>query len=270
MPLGQAVSGRYKGRLAVVLAGVAGYVNVVTLVYLGAMTSHLSGTVTHLGQSLVQTVEGQPAWLLAYWVLLVVAFFVGAMTSACITETTAGRRRIVRAVGLEAGVLALVALGMTFPGPAAVETLTTLPVAMTLAASFAMGLQNATITRVSRAVVRTTHVTGIVTDMGIEAGAFLTWAARRHPLRETGWHPVRLVKLLRAQEAFRRFALHGRLLLGFFVGAIGGTLGLQLSPGGCLWLPVAVLAAVACREALLHRHDAPVDTNADVKAKARG
>ena len=44
---------------------------------------------------------------------------------------------------------------------------------------FAMGLQNATITNVSGAVVRTTHVTGVITDLGLEGTQFLIWCRDR-------------------------------------------------------------------------------------------
>ena len=40
---------------------------------------------------------------------------------------------------------------------------------------FVMGLQNAIITKISRAEIRTTHVTGLVTDMGIELGKLIYW-----------------------------------------------------------------------------------------------
>lgn len=40
---------------------------------------------------------------------------------------------------------------------------------------FVMGLQNAIVTKVSRAEIRTTHVTGLVTDIGIELGKLLFW-----------------------------------------------------------------------------------------------
>ena len=33
---------------------------------------------------------------------------------------------------------------------------------------FIMGLQNAVITKISKAEIRTTHITGLVTDLGIE------------------------------------------------------------------------------------------------------
>lgn len=38
---------------------------------------------------------------------------------------------------------------------------------------FVMGLQNAMITKISKAEIRTTHVTGLVTDIGIEIGKSL-------------------------------------------------------------------------------------------------
>ncbi|TXQ07244.1 DUF1275 domain-containing protein, partial [Escherichia coli] len=38
---------------------------------------------------------------------------------------------------------------------------------------FTMGLQNAVITKISGAQIRTTHVTGMVTDIGIELGKLL-------------------------------------------------------------------------------------------------
>ena len=38
---------------------------------------------------------------------------------------------------------------------------------------FHHGLQNALITKLSRAEIRTTHITGIVTDIGIELGKLL-------------------------------------------------------------------------------------------------
>jgi uncharacterized membrane protein YoaK (UPF0700 family) len=44
---------------------------------------------------------------------------------------------------------------------------------------FAMGLQNSLVTRLSGAVVRTTHLTGVVTDLGIEAARWVrAWRAR--------------------------------------------------------------------------------------------
>ncbi|WP_261534579.1 YoaK family protein, partial [Burkholderia multivorans] len=40
---------------------------------------------------------------------------------------------------------------------------------------YVMGLQNAMITKISKAEIRTTHVTGLVTDIGIELGKLIYW-----------------------------------------------------------------------------------------------
>jgi uncharacterized membrane protein YoaK (UPF0700 family) len=40
---------------------------------------------------------------------------------------------------------------------------------------FSMGLQNAVITKISDAEIRTTHVTGTITDIGIELGRLFYW-----------------------------------------------------------------------------------------------
>jgi uncharacterized membrane protein YoaK (UPF0700 family) len=48
---------------------------------------------------------------------------------------------------------------------------------------FMMGLQNAIITKISRAEIRTTHVTGLVTDIGIGMGRLLHAKQRRKHIR---------------------------------------------------------------------------------------
>jgi uncharacterized membrane protein YoaK (UPF0700 family) len=45
---------------------------------------------------------------------------------------------------------------------------------------FIMGLQNAIMTTVSRAEIRTTHMTGVVTDIGIELGRLFYWNRSKH------------------------------------------------------------------------------------------
>jgi uncharacterized membrane protein YoaK (UPF0700 family) len=47
--------------------------------------------------------------------------------------------------------------------------------AIALLLCFVMGLQNAIVTKVSRAEIRTTHMTGVITDIGIELGKLIYW-----------------------------------------------------------------------------------------------
>ncbi len=94
---------------------------------------------------------------------------------------------------------------------------------------FIMGLQNAMITKLSKAEIRTTHVTGMVTDIGIELGKLLYWNSPRH----TATHGA-----VRADRAKMR--LLGSLLGSFFAGGVLGALGFK-HLGFISTLPLAVL-----------------------------
>lgn len=93
---------------------------------------------------------------------------------------------------------------------------------------FMMGLQNAVITKISDAVIRTTHVTGIVTDIGIELGK-LVYVNRREQLDD------------RAVLADRDHLKILTLLLGaFFIGGVTGAWGFQ-SLGYLATVPLALI-----------------------------
>jgi uncharacterized membrane protein YoaK (UPF0700 family) len=78
-----------------------------------------------------------------------------------------------------------------------------------------MGLQNAVVTKISDAEVRTTHVTGIVTDLGIELGKLVYVNRHRSALQP------------RVEADRTRLLTLGALLGGFFVGGVLGALGFQ-------------------------------------------
>ena len=79
--------------------------------------------------------------------------------------------------------------------------------------SFIMGLQNALITKLSNAEIRTTHITGIVTDIGIELGKLFYWncAHLNNPIKVTANRPRLWVLIL----------LFGFFFLGGVTGALG-------------------------------------------------
>src|SRR4051812_20543388 len=145
MFVSQAHSFRQQARLAVTLAWVGGYTNLVTLLACGTVTSHVSGTASNLGRDIFSG-----AWPLAgYAVFLLTAFFCGAAVSGFSTEL--GRRRgwesiYVLPVIIETTLLGLFAMMLELwkqPTDAPRAALYW----MTGLASAAMGLQNATITR---------------------------------------------------------------------------------------------------------------------------
>ncbi|MGY3572677.1 YoaK family protein [Vibrio paucivorans] len=145
---------------ALLLAILAGIVNAVGLLgFQHQAVSHVSGTITLLGTQLSEF-DSQSFHLL----LVLLSFLSGAILSGVLIENTAlkmGRRYGV-ALCVEGGLLLT-----------ACYLLNLNSLYGQYFASAACGLQNAMITTFSGAVVRTTHMTGIVTDLGLMIGAKL-------------------------------------------------------------------------------------------------
>lgn len=97
---------------------------------------------------------------------------------------------------------------------------------------FIMGLQNAMITKVSKAEIRTTHVTGLVTDIGIELGKLVYWNGSK---RNTDKYFVRADR----KKLFLLFAL----VTLFFSGGVVGALGFKLI-GFSATLPLAAILLI--------------------------
>ncbi|RXH55870.1 putative transmembrane protein [Granulicella sibirica] len=94
---------------------------------------------------------------------------------------------------------------------------------------FTMGLQNAIVTKLSGAVIRTTHLTGMVTDVGIKLGRILYGhLSGTPPLAD-----VDLVKL----------SLLASLIGLFFSGGVVGALGFR-HMGFLFTVPLAVILLV--------------------------
>lgn len=239
MFVAQAHSFTQQARLAITLAWVAGYTNILTLLTCGTVTSHMSGTASSLGRDVA---EGR--WSLAGFALFILgAFFVGASASGFCTEL--GRRRgwesiYVLPMAIETLLLAVFAVGVELHDDRVIENGAGLWW-MTGVASAAMGLQNATITRISSGVVRTTHVTGVLTDLGMELVQFLWW------LRDRGRdvhdrHEARaLVHSMQTHPTARRLALLAAIVASFGLGAGLGTLAFDFMPRLAMFPPVVFL-----------------------------
>jgi uncharacterized membrane protein YoaK (UPF0700 family) len=168
---------------------------------------------------------------------MVLAFMVGAVVGAAVVERSKQKLRAHYAWGLwlEAVALSVVA-GASFSGRFR------LPGAeLILLLCWAMGLQNAMITRLSGAVVRTTHVTGIVTDVGIELVHL--WML----LGERARGRFRLLSLREvwSDPAVDPLKLHCTLWCSFVGGnLLGAALFLRFGFASLL-LPIAVVSGLA-------------------------
>jgi len=240
----QAHSFSQQARLAITLAWVAGYTNILTILTCGHVTSHVSGTTSNLGRDVVEALRGAGStWsLVTFGFFLLATFMLGAFLSGLATEV--GRRRnwesvYVLPMAMEAVLLAGFAVGVEVQDP----EVPAWTYVLTGLASAAMGLQNATITRISAGVVRTTHVTGVLTDLGAEAAQFAmaAWDAARKPSMGTLWE-------LRRHVSVRRLALLASIMGSFAMGAGLGTLAFDTIPRHAMFPPVLFLLWIIAQD----------------------
>jgi uncharacterized membrane protein YoaK (UPF0700 family) len=209
--------------IAVLLAVVAGSVNAVGFVILGRHTSHMTGQVAAAGEALAHGDHVAATQAIE----LVVAFVLGAAIAAALLDLTAThRRRYTAVLALEAVVLTASSLCATRPDIQLV--------ALPLVLCFAMGLQNAIVTRISGAVVRTTHLTGVLTDFGMEAVRVVRWFFTARGERVAQQRGAQL----------ERASLHVALVVSFLGGATAGPVLLHYVGGLALAAPVLVLLAL--------------------------
>lgn len=142
---------------AALLSAIAGYVNVVMLGFFAVPVSHMSGAVSRLGMDMV---GGDVADLMLI-ASIVAGFLLGALLSGVwIGAATLRAGRRYGAVLMLQGVMLAAATWLALQG---------VSVAVPIAA-FVCGLQNAMASSYRGLVLRTTHVTGIVTDIGVLIG----------------------------------------------------------------------------------------------------
>ena len=161
---------RANRQLGGLLAWVAGAVNAGGFLAVGRYTSHMTGIVSSVADNFVL---GDFTLIIA-GVVYVGAFVVGAITTTVLINW-ARRRRLHAEFALSLMLEALLLLLFGLLG-ANLNVLVEVFVPTTvLLLCFIMGLQNAIITKISSAEIRTTHVTGLLTDLSIEIGRLLYW-----------------------------------------------------------------------------------------------
>lgn len=207
--------------LGAVLAFVAGAMNAGGFLAIGHYTSHMTGIVSAIADNLALGLFG----LVGAGITLLVSFTLGAACSAILINWArrhARRQQYAYPLALESALL------IAFAGIAAVLPATSAAGATALLLCFVMGLQNATITKISGARIRTTHLTGMITDIGIELGKL----------------SYRLVARLRHHAPLpadtRKLGILLPIVGMFFLGGLVGALGFK-HLGHAFSLPIAAL-----------------------------
>ncbi|MFW1809759.1 YoaK family protein [Acinetobacter ursingii] len=175
---------------AFLLAMNAGMINVLSLItVLHQSISHMTGNVSMLAMDLVDWKVHN----IIYLVFVIVCFVLGSFYSGFILGNS--QFQLGRRYGIP---LSLVALFIFISW----LLLPYFPRYGLLWACAAMGIQNAMVSHYKGTIIRTTHLSGVLTDIGLALG----YKARGLPLDK------------------RRIILHLLILIGFFLGGVAAAL----------------------------------------------
>ena len=229
---------RSKVLLAIGLTWTAGFVDIVGYILLShILSANMSGNTVEIPFHLFHGSPGESAAR----GLAVLLFVVGLSACALIHETC--KRRGIRSsaaitLGMEALLLAaFIVLAGRFPQhhePRAVFDL------LLAFATLAMGLQNATLTRVGALTVRTTHVTGMLTKFAESGSRYIFWLYDKTRGAGTGRYREAL-RLSWHHEDFKDTAITGGIWLSFLAGGFSGVWLHGAWDVQALLLPVALL-----------------------------
>lgn len=222
-------------RLAAILAAIAGALNTAAFQAVGFFSANMTGNVSLLSSHIAASDWGSGLLFL----MIIVTFIGGAFSSTLLIN--AGRRRKskgVYALGILTEAVLMACLGCVVlwvpefrPAPTLI-----------LGLSFLMGLQNAIVTRISSARVRTTHVSGMSTDIGIELGQWMDLGRGESSSAD-------------ARQVISRLRLHVETVIAFLVGGVIGVLAYRAIGLGILLVAAALLLVMAIWGLLRLRYD---------------
>jgi uncharacterized membrane protein YoaK (UPF0700 family) len=191
--------------LAGYLAFVAGASNAGGFLAVHQYTSHMSGIVSAMADNIA---IGRFSLVLK-GIAAVAAFLSGSVLTALLVRWARSHQlesEYALPLMVEGALLVLFGfIGHVFAGERLLGTIMLL--------CFTMGLQNAIITKLSNAVIRTTHLTGMITDIGIALGTILFSRWKKSDMA-----------LTTETAALRLLA---SLVSLFFVGGVTGALGFK-------------------------------------------
>ncbi len=187
-------------RIASLLSFVAGMVNVAGFFAVQRLTTNVTGHFAFF----VDEIFKLNFWQGFVYFLYIFFFFAGSFLSSFLIEIISFRNGSnVYAIPIAIECALLFAIGFFAP-----ELIVNYPDSIAFGLLFAMGLQNSLVTTISNARVRTTHLTGLFTDLGIELSQlfFYKEAKQRANLSES-------IKL--------RLTIIGSFFTGGIIGGVG-------------------------------------------------
>lgn len=186
-------------RIATILSLVAGIVNVSGFLAFKQLTTNVTG---HFAL-FINDVADFALWKGLVYFLYIISFLLGSFSSGFLIEKFKENKKLnvfILPTSIES--LVLITVGMLSN-----TIIEGFPDLIACCLLFAMGLQNSFVTKISNAVVRTTHLTGLFTDLGIDISQW--FFPKVYPNREKLKAGIKL----RASIIFSFFA--GGLIGGF-------------------------------------------------------
>lgn len=192
---GKARTTKHNIRIATLLSFVAGMVNVAGFLAVHKLTTNVTG---HFAFFIEEINAFEFAKGTIYF-LYIFFFFIGAFIANVIVESL-GKRNVRYSYTVPILIESLILFTVAYFGSIWMNSAPNLLAFLLL---FAMGLQNSLVTVISNSIVRTTHLTGLFTDLGIELSQLFFF---RKPLQRK-----QLVASIR---------LHVSIIGSFFTGGI--------------------------------------------------
>jgi uncharacterized membrane protein YoaK (UPF0700 family) len=149
-------------RLATLLSAVAGIVNITGVLALKTLTTNVTGHFAFFAEEFFKKNDAAALTFLIFTLF----FLMGSFTSNFLAELILPKKpHQAHLFPILLEMLILIAVG-ALGSSATIATATGKTLAFALL--FAMGMQNSLVTKISQSTVRTTHLTGLFTDLGIE------------------------------------------------------------------------------------------------------
>lgn len=202
---GKTRTAKHNLRIASLLSFVAGIVNVAGFLFIATLTTNITG---HFAFFIDQVFQFNFLKGLIYF-FYILFFLLGSFTSGVLIEIIVIKNEkfiYVVPIFIEIIILGTIAFYGNF---------LIIKHANIIACSllFAMGLQNALVTKISNSIVRTTHLTGLFTDLGIELSQLFFYKSFEQKVK------LKTSIILRLTIIFYFFA--GGVLSGLFFSKIG-------------------------------------------------
>ncbi|ADY52454.1 protein of unknown function DUF1275 [Pseudopedobacter saltans DSM 12145] len=191
--------------IASLLSFVAGIVNVAGFLAVQRLTTNVTGHFAFF----VDEIFKLNFWQGFIYFLYIFFFFLGSFASNFIVETiskTSDRLIYIIPTIVESIILLLLAVSGQF-------LISKNPNLLACSLLFAMGLQNSLVTKISNATVRTTHLTGLFTDLGIELSQLFFYREKDQK--------VKLYSSIKLRLTIITFFFFGGLLGGILYPTLG-------------------------------------------------